>query len=56
MVAREFMLNLGRLAGGLAGFVIFVSMGIGAVLLFQGIAFLLYLPVFEIKKRKLMRK
>lgn len=56
MVAREFMLNLGRLAGGLAGFVIFMTFGIGAVLLFQGLAFLAYLPIFEIKKRKLMRK
>ncbi len=56
MVAREFMLNLGRLAGGLAGYFLFVTFSIEAVLLFQGIAFLIYLPVFELKKKKLMRK
>lgn len=56
MVAREFMLNMGRLAGGLAGFAIFVTFSIEAVLLFQGLAFLVYIPVFEIKKKKLMRK
>ncbi len=56
MVAREFMLNMGRLAGALVGFFIFITFGIGAVLLFQGIAFLIYLPIFEMKKKKLRRK
>jgi hypothetical protein len=56
MVGREFMLNMGRLAGALAGYVLFVMFSIEAVLLFQGLAFLLYLPLFESKKKKLLRK
>jgi hypothetical protein len=55
MVGRELLLNLGKLAGALAGYVIFVMFDIRAVLLFQGLVLLLYIPIFENRKRKLQK-
>ncbi|HSB47868.1 MAG TPA: MFS transporter [Candidatus Bilamarchaeum sp.] len=53
MAGREVMLNAGRLAGGLLGYVLFVLFDIRTVLLFQGLTLLLYVPIFENRKRKL---
>jgi MFS family permease len=55
MVGREMMLNAGRLAGALFGYFLFVNFDIRAVLLVQGLALLLYIPVFENRKKKLVR-
>jgi MFS family permease len=55
MVGRELVLNIGRLAGTLAGYAVFVMFDIRAALLFQGLILLLYIPVFENRKRKLLR-
>jgi predicted MFS family arabinose efflux permease len=53
MAGREYMLNMGRLAGAIIGYMLFVEYGIETALLFQGLAFLLYLPIFELKRKKL---
>jgi len=55
MVGREFMLNSGRLAGALFGYLVFVYSDIQTVLLLEGIVLLAYIPVFENRKRKLAR-
>jgi len=55
MAAREFLLNIGRLSSVLIGYLIFVSISIEAALLFQGLAMLLYIPLFERKKAALGR-
>ncbi|MEW6722721.1 MAG: MFS transporter [Candidatus Micrarchaeota archaeon] len=55
MAGREMMLNGGRFAGALAGYLIFLVSDIRTVLLLQGLLFLLYIPIFENRKRKLQR-
>jgi hypothetical protein len=55
MAAREFMLNVGRLSGVLLGYLIIVDFGIEAALIFQGLVLLLYVPVFELRARKILR-
>lgn len=55
MVGRELMLLVGRLAGAAVGYVILVYTSIQTVLLFQGLALLLYIPLFEWKRKKLQR-
>jgi MFS family permease len=55
MVGREWMLNVGRLAGALAGYLLFLATDIRTVLLLQGISLLLYIPLFENRKRKLAK-
>jgi len=54
IAAREFMLNLGRFSGGIIGIVIFLMYDLQATLLFQGAFFLIYIPIFELKRRKLL--
>jgi MFS family permease len=56
MAAREFMLNLGRVAGALAGYAMLIHTNIETVLLFQGAVLLLYIPIFESRKHKLQKK
>ncbi len=53
MVGREIMLNLGRVVAAVAGFALIVLFDIRAMLLVQTLAAALYIPVFELKKRKL---
>ncbi len=53
MVGREFMLNLGRLAGAFTGYIIFMVSDIRTALLLQALFLLLYIPVFEIDKKML---
>jgi MFS family permease len=55
MVGREYMLNLGRLVGSIITFLVFLFYGLQGVLVFQGISMLLYIPVFENRKKKLAR-
>jgi hypothetical protein len=55
MVGREIMLNLGRICGLLFAHFILVHYSIGYVLLAQGIALLLYIPVFENRRSKLAK-
>lgn len=56
MIAREFMLGLGRLAGAVAGFVVLFYSNIQTVLLLEGVAMLAYVPLFENRKRKLRQQ
>jgi hypothetical protein len=53
MIGREFILNLGRLAGALLAYLVFIFTDIRVVLLLQGLALLIYVPLFEHKKKKL---
>ncbi len=53
MLGREFLLNLGRFSGALIGYIIIFNSDIKMALLFQGVAILLYIPIFEAKKKKL---
>jgi MFS family permease len=53
MVGREYMLNLGRLAGTLLGFFIIAFSDIRMALIIQGAILLIYVPLFERKKKKL---
>ena len=53
MVGREIMLNLGRLAAVLIGFLLTLFVGIRAMLLLQTLAAAVYIPIFELKKKKL---
>jgi len=53
MVGREYMLNMGRLAGTLMGFLIMSIFDIRTALVIQGLILLLYIPLFERKKKKL---
>ena len=55
MVGREIMLNLGRLSGVIFGYVILISISIEAALIAQGLVLLLYIPLFENRKKKLQR-
>jgi MFS family permease len=55
MLGREFMLGVGRVAGVLVGFLILLYSNLETVLLFQGLALLLYIPLFENRKKKLSR-
>ena len=55
MLGRELMLNAGRLAGALAGYAVFVYSDIRAALLFQGLLLFLYVPIFENRRKKLLR-
>ncbi len=55
MVGREYFLNMGRLVGSIIACLLFVYFGIQAVLLFQGVSMLLYIPVFENRKKKLAK-
>ncbi|MCI0504097.1 MFS transporter [Candidatus Micrarchaeota archaeon] len=53
MVGREYMLNLGRLSGTLFGFLIIAYSDIRTALIIQGAILLIYVPLFERKKKKL---
>lgn len=53
MLAREFILNAGRLCGALAGYFLISFSDIRLVLLVQGLVLLLYIPLFENRKKKL---
>ena len=55
MVGREIMLNTGRLAGVMAGCLALLFVDLKAVLFLQGLALFLYIPVFENRKKKLVR-
>jgi hypothetical protein len=55
MVGREFVLSLGRLAGVLLGYLIAISFSLETALLVEGLALLLYIPIFENRKKKLAR-
>lgn len=53
MIGREMILNIGRICGTLFGLMIFIFTDIQTVILVQGILILLYIPVFENRKKKL---
>lgn len=53
MIGREIMLDTGRTLAAVAGFALIVLFDIRAMLLLQTLAAALYIPVFELKKRKL---
>jgi hypothetical protein len=53
MVGREFMFDTGRLCGVLLGYIIAISFSLETALLFEGLALLLYIPIFENRKKKL---
>jgi hypothetical protein len=53
MVGREFIFNIGRFSGVLLGYMIAISFSLEAALLFEGLALLLYIPIFENRKKKL---
>jgi hypothetical protein len=53
MLGREYMLNLGRLAGTLLGFFIVAFADIRMAIVVQGVLMLLYVPIFERKKARL---
>ena len=53
MAGREFMLNIGRVCGVAAGIIAIFMIDMRAVLLIEGLALLLYIPVFENRKKKL---
>ncbi|MFH0884430.1 MAG: MFS transporter [Candidatus Micrarchaeota archaeon] len=55
MVGREFMLNLGRLAGVLVGYAALAYADIRLALLLQGAALLLFIPIFNSRKGKLAK-
>jgi len=55
MVGREFVLGLGRLSGVIFGIIVLTLSNIETVLFLQGLAILLYIPVFEIRKKKLAK-
>ncbi len=55
MLVREFMLNVGRLSGTLVGYAIFIFSDLRTVLLLQALMLLIYIPVYENRKRKLAR-
>ena len=55
MMGREYFLNMGRLVGSIIACLLFVYFGIQGVLIFQGVSTLLYIPVFENRKRKLAK-
>ncbi len=53
MVGREIFLNLGRLCGGILGWLVLLRADISTVLLLQGLFLFAYVPIFENRKRKL---
>ncbi len=53
MVGREIFLNLGRLCGGLLGYLVLLQTDISTVLLLQGLLLFAYVPIFENRKMKL---
>ena len=53
MAAREFVLNVGRVTGAVVCYLILISSNIQMALLFEGFVLLLYVPVFENRKKKL---
>ncbi|MBI5227987.1 MFS transporter [Candidatus Micrarchaeota archaeon] len=53
MAAREFILNIGRVSGALICYLIVISSNIQTALLFEGLVLLLYIPIFENRKKKL---
>ncbi len=55
MIGREIVLTAGRLFGALCGYALFLVSDIRTVLLFQGAVLLLYVPLFENRKRKLAK-
>lgn len=55
MVGREFALGLGRVLAAAVGYLMILYSDIQAMLMVQGIAILLYIPLFELKKKKLKR-
>lgn len=55
MVGREFMLNFGRLTGAVVAYLAYLYTGFTGVLVIEGLAMVLYIPVFENRKRKLIR-
>jgi len=54
MAGREFFLNLGRFSGAILGFAVFLYSDIRTVLLLQGLVLLIYVPIFENRKQKLV--
>jgi MFS family permease len=54
MIGREIMLDLGRTAAILIGFALVVYFDIRAMLILQTFTAALYIPVFELKKKKLL--
>jgi MFS family permease len=55
MIGREIMLDIGRVVAVLFGFALILLFDIRAMLLMQTVAAALYIPIFELKKRKLAR-
>lgn len=55
MVGREFMLNIGRVAGVITGIIAIFMFDMRAVLFVEGLALLVYIPIFENRKKKLAR-
>jgi MFS family permease len=55
MIGREMMLDLGRTTAVLLGAGLIFLFNIRAMLLMQALAAALYIPVFELKKRKLAK-
>ncbi len=53
MLAREFLLNAGRLGGSMLGYAVLLNWGLEAVLLMQGALILLFLPAYWGKRAKL---
>jgi len=54
MVGREFMLNLGRIAGVMVGIILVQVADLNVVMMVEGAALLLYIPIFENRKNKLL--
>lgn len=55
MIVREFMLNVGRLSGTLVGYALFLFTDLRTVLLLQALMLILYIPLYENRKKKLAR-
>jgi len=53
MIGREMILNIGRICGTIFGLMVFILTDIQTVILMQAIIILLYIPVFENRKKKL---
>lgn len=53
MMGREMLLNIGRICGTVLGLIVFIYTDIQTVILMQGVIILLYIPIFENRKRKL---
>ncbi len=53
MAGREFGVNLGRVSGAVICYLILIHSNIQTALFFEGVVLLLYIPVFENRKKKL---